>query len=97
MHEDPITRLMMPVNKMMHVWALLAPLALSLTVAVFVAFPSAESCSGFMQLQLMTGMPGWLHCLANACFDGLILVCMAIPVATTFASHYDLEMASYGA
>ncbi|KAH7959388.1 hypothetical protein HPB49_010796 [Dermacentor silvarum] len=93
-HEDPITRLMAPLNKMVHVWALLAPLALSLTVAVFVPFPSAESCSGFMQLQLMTGMPGWLHCLVNACFDGLILACMAIPVAITFALHYQLELAS---
>ncbi|KAH6932227.1 hypothetical protein HPB50_003751 [Hyalomma asiaticum] len=93
-NDDPMTRLAEALSSMAHVWALLAPLALSLTVAVFVAFPSAESCSGFMQLQLMTGMSGWTHCLANVWFDGLVSGFMAIPVANTFAFYFRLEVAS---
>ncbi|XP_075744178.1 uncharacterized protein LOC142802973 [Rhipicephalus microplus] len=95
-HDDPMSGLAVPLNNMAHVWALLAPLALALTVTVFAAFPSAESCSGFLQLQLMTGVSGWLHCLVNVFFDGLILAVMVIPVAKTFAFYYPLDGVSNG-
>ncbi|KAL1453489.1 hypothetical protein MTO96_043787, partial [Rhipicephalus appendiculatus] len=95
-HDDPMARLAAQLNNMVHVWALLGPLALALTVAVFAAFPSAESCSGFMQLQLMTGVSGWMHCLANGFFDVLIFGFMAIPVAKIFAVYYPLDAASNG-
>ncbi|KAL3206498.1 hypothetical protein MRX96_040003 [Rhipicephalus microplus] len=95
-HDDPMSGLAVPLNNMAHVWALLAPLALALTVTVFAAFPSAESCSGFLQLQLMTGVSGWLHCLVNVFFDGLILGVMVIPVAKTFAFYYPLDGVSNG-
>ncbi|XP_077528079.1 ATP-binding cassette sub-family A member 17-like [Haemaphysalis longicornis] len=79
-----------------HIWVLLAPLAMSVTMAAFVPYASAESRSGFMQLQLMTGVPGWLHCLVNLLFDAVMFIWLAVPVAILFVSFFKLNAASYG-
>ncbi|KAH7975582.1 hypothetical protein HPB52_003532 [Rhipicephalus sanguineus] len=95
--EDPFGRLQDLVHNFAHQWALLVPLALALAVAAFVPFASAESCSGFMQLQLMTGISGWLHCLIHACFDAAtMLAWLAVPIIAAFRAYYPLEPASTG-
>ncbi|XP_077520164.1 phospholipid-transporting ATPase ABCA3-like [Amblyomma americanum] len=95
--ENPLSDLHVLVHDMAHAWAVLAPLALAAAVAAFVPFASSESCSGYMQLQLMTGIPGWLHCLANIVFDAIGFAWMELAVSVLFKSYYQLESASYDA
>ncbi|XP_065310004.2 phospholipid-transporting ATPase ABCA3-like isoform X2 [Dermacentor albipictus] len=93
--EDPLGHLHELVHDVAHEWALLVPLAVALAVAAFVPFASAESCSGFMQLQLMTGISGWLHCLVHVCFDAAtMLTWLAAPIIVAFRSYYPLDTAS---
>nr|XP_050023149.2 ATP-binding cassette sub-family A member 17-like [Dermacentor andersoni] len=95
--DDPMGRVDEQVHSMAAIWALMGPLALALIASSFVAFPSAESSSGFMQLVLMTGVPGWLHCLCNTIFDLALYVWVVIPASAAFASYFQLYFISYKA
>ncbi|KAL1481280.1 hypothetical protein MTO96_015717 [Rhipicephalus appendiculatus] len=95
--DDPMGHVDVLVHKMATIWAFMAPLALFLIVSSFVAFPSAESGSRFMQLQLMTGIPGWLHCLCNLLFDCALFVWIILPTSTAFVLYYDVHMIAYKA
>ncbi|XP_070382402.1 ATP-binding cassette sub-family A member 17-like isoform X2 [Dermacentor albipictus] len=95
--DDPMGRVDEQVHSMAAVWALMGPLALALIASSFVAFPSAESSSGFMRLVLMTGVPGWLHCLCNVMFDLALYVWVVVPVSAAFACYFQLHFISYKA
>ncbi|KAK8758498.1 hypothetical protein V5799_003869 [Amblyomma americanum] len=95
LHDDLMRSVDTTVHEMVHIWALMGPLGFALVVCGFLAFPSAESCSGFMQLQLMTGISGWLHCLLNLIFDMASFVWIAMPVSASFVLFYRLSRTAY--
>ncbi|XP_075730787.1 uncharacterized protein LOC142774278 [Rhipicephalus microplus] len=95
--DDPMGHVDLLVHKMAAIWAVMAPLASVLIVSSFVTFFSAEHCSQFMQLLLMTGVPGWLHCLCHLLFDCALFVWIILPTSVAFALYYDVHTIAYKA
>ncbi|XP_075730791.1 ATP-binding cassette sub-family A member 17-like [Rhipicephalus microplus] len=95
--DDPMGHVDLLVHKMAAIWAVMAPLTSVLIVSSFVTFPNAEHCSQFMQLLLMTGVPGWLHCLCHLLFDCALFVWIILPTSVAFALYYDVHTIAYKA
>ncbi|KAM7305713.1 uncharacterized protein ISCGN_015609 [Ixodes scapularis] len=78
-------------------WIFAAPGMVGLLLSGFVILPFTETASHAKELQLMTGVSGYLYCLSNFLFDLIIYLAAFVPLAVCFVYLYSLETQSYGA
>ncbi|XP_040064083.1 ATP-binding cassette sub-family A member 17-like [Ixodes scapularis] len=77
-------------------WTFVAPAVVGLLLSDFVIFPFTETASHAKELQLMTGVSGYLYCLSNFFFDLVVYLVAFVPLAVCFVFLYSLETQSYG-
>ncbi|KAG0423854.1 hypothetical protein HPB47_000385 [Ixodes persulcatus] len=77
-------------------WIFAAPGVVGLLLSGFVIFPFTETASHAKELQLMTGVSGYLYCLSNFLFDLVVYLAAFVPLAVCFVFLYSLEAQSYG-
>ncbi|KAL1473911.1 hypothetical protein MTO96_038379 [Rhipicephalus appendiculatus] len=72
-------------------WGLLVPMSIGLIISTFVVLPSMEICNESRELQLMTGMSGYLYLGTNFLFDLLFYVVPVAVIYLGFALSYHLS------
>ncbi|XP_077534447.1 phospholipid-transporting ATPase ABCA3-like [Haemaphysalis longicornis] len=65
--------------KVMIYWSLMPALSYSLAFSAFATFPVAERLGRAREVQLMTGVSGWLFVLAHLVFDYLCYMLIMVP------------------
>ncbi|CAN7992300.1 unnamed protein product, partial [Ixodes pacificus] len=76
-------------------WVFAAPGVVGLLLSGFVTLPFTETASRAKELQLMTGVSGYLYCLSNFLFDLIVYLAAFVPLAVCFVFLYSLETQSY--
>ncbi|KAM7306047.1 ATP-binding cassette sub-family A member 2-like [Ixodes scapularis] len=76
-------------------WIFAAPGMVGLLLSGFVILPFTETASHAKELQLMTGVSGYLYCLSNFLFDLVVYLAAFVPLAVCFVYLYSLETQSY--
>ncbi|KAL1413926.1 hypothetical protein MTO96_007975 [Rhipicephalus appendiculatus] len=89
--RDPLNDLAELLEHTWAYWGVMGSVSFGLVMSSFVVLPSIEICSEARQLQLMTGVSGYLYLAANFLFD---LVFYLVPMAVIyggFALIFDLH------
>ncbi|KAL3207497.1 hypothetical protein MRX96_039661 [Rhipicephalus microplus] len=89
--RDPLNDLAELLEHTWAYWGVMGSVSFGLVMSSFVVLPSIEICSEARQLQLMTGVSGYLYLAANFIFD---LVFYLVPMAVIyggFAAIFDLH------